>query len=140
MDRLVSLGVLIPAEYSQYASPIVPALKKNGELRLCADFSVTINKQLEVEKYPLPTVNELFSKLNGGVQFSKIDLSMAYNQLKLNEQSQNLTVINTHRGLFKFTRLVFGLSSAPAIFQRAIEGVLSGLEGVVCFLDDEYVI
>lgn len=136
LDRLVDLGVLKPVEYSEYASPVVPALKKDGGLRLCADYSVTINKQLLVDKYPLPTVKELFSKLNGGVQFSKIDLSMAYNQFRLNEASQNLTVINTHRGLFKFTRLVFGLSSAPAIFQRAMECVLAGLEGVVFFLDD----
>lgn len=136
LDRLIQLGILKPTQHSEYASPIVPVLKKDGGLRLCADYSVTLNKQLIVDKYPLPTINELFSKLNGGVQFSKIDLSMAYNQFQLSESSQTLTTINTHRGLYKFTRLVFGLSSAPAIFQRAIECVFSGLEGVVCFLDD----
>lgn len=136
LDRLVGLGILQPVDHSDYASPIVPALKKDGGIRICADFSVTINKQLVIDKYPLPTVEELFSRLHGGVQFSKLDLSMAYNQFLLSESSQDLTCINTHRGLFKFTRLVFGLSSAPAIFQRAMECLLAGLEGTVFFLDD----
>lgn len=138
LDRLIELGILKPVEHSEYASPIVPVLRKDGGIRICADYSVTINKQLIIDKYPLPTVNDLFSKLHGGVQFSKIDMSRAYNQFLLNDkdESQNMTCINTHRGLFVFTRLVFGLSSAPAIFQRAIENLLAGLEGVITFLDD----
>ncbi|CAK1590402.1 unnamed protein product [Parnassius mnemosyne] len=136
ITRLVDLGVLKPVSHSEYASPIVPVLKNNGSVRLCADYSVTINKQLLIEQYPLPTVHELFSRLYGGQQFSKIDLSMAYNQFLLDEESQPVTCINTHRGLFNYTRLVFGLSSAPSIFQRAMETTLSGLDGVLCLLDD----
>ncbi|KAJ8710409.1 hypothetical protein PYW07_009775 [Mythimna separata] len=136
ITRLVDLGVLKPVSHSDYASPIVPVLKHNGSVRLCADYSVTINKQLLIEQYPLPSVHELFSRLYGGHQFSKIDLSMAYNQFQLDEDSQPLTCINTHRGLFNYTRLVFGLSSAPSIFQRAMETLLSGLDGVLCLLDD----
>ncbi|XP_022829117.1 uncharacterized protein K02A2.6-like isoform X2 [Spodoptera litura] len=136
LDRLLSLGILQPVEHSEYASPVVPVLKKNGSIRLCADYSVTINKQLIIDQYPLPTVNDLLAKLHGGVQFSKIDLSMAYNQFILNKESQKLTCVNTHRGLFNFTRLVFGLSSAPAIFQRAMECLLSGIDGIIFLLDD----
>lgn len=136
IERLLDLGVLKPVQHSDYASPIVPVLKRDGSVRLCADYSVTINKQLVIEQYPLPTIHELFSKLHGGQQFSKIDLSMAYNQFLIDDESQNITCINTHRGLFKYTRLVFGLSSAPSIFQRAMETVLSGIDGVLCLLDD----
>lgn len=136
IDRLVDLGILEPVEYSEYASPIVPILKKDGSVRLCVDFSISINKQLLIEKYPLPTINELFSKIHGAQLFSKLDLSMAYNQFLLDDESKNLTSINTSRGLYRFTRLVFGLASAPSIFQRAIEGVLAGLDGVLCLLDD----
>ncbi|KAL0872183.1 hypothetical protein ABMA27_004590 [Loxostege sticticalis] len=121
IDRLVQLGVLKPVDHSDFASPIVPVLKRNGTVRLCADYSVSINKFLVVEQYPLPTIHELFSKLYGGEQFSKIDLSMAYNQFILDEDSQAITCINTHRGLFKYTRMVFGLSSAPSIRLNGIK-------------------
>ena len=136
LDRLVRDGILKPVEYSAYASPVVPVLKRDGTIRLCADYSVTINKQLLVDQYPLPTAHELFSKLHGGQQFSKLDLSQAYAQCVLDEESQNYTCINTHKGLFKYTRLSFGLASAPAIFQRVMECVLSGMQGVLCMLDD----
>lgn len=136
IDRLINLQILKPVDQSEYASPIVPVLKRDGSVRLCVDYSVSINKQLVIDQYPLPTVNELFAKLYGGQQFTKLDLSMAYNQLVLDEESQKYTCINTHRGLFAYTRLVFGLSSAPAIFQRVMEGLLAGIGGVLCLLDD----
>nr|XP_037868978.1 uncharacterized protein K02A2.6-like [Bombyx mori] len=136
INRLVGLGVLRPVEHSDYASPIVPVLKRDGSVRICADYSVTINKQLVVEQYPLPTVNELFSKLYGGQKFTKLDLSMAYGQFCLDEESQKLTCINTHKGIFAYTRLVFGLASGPSIFQRAMDTVLAGLDGTLCLLDD----
>ncbi|KAJ0169591.1 hypothetical protein K1T71_014776 [Dendrolimus kikuchii] len=136
IDRLIQLGILKPVSYAEYASPIVPVLKRNGSIRLCADYSGTINKQLKVDQYPLPTAQELFAKLHGGRLYSKLDLSQAYSQLELDDESQRYTCINTHRGLFKFTRLVFGLACAPAIFQRTMECVLSGIDGVLCMLDD----
>lgn len=136
IDRLVGLGVLRPVEHAEYASPIVPILKRDGSVRMCVDYSVSINKQLVVDQYPLPTITELFSKLCGGQQFTKLDLSMAYNQFCLDDESQKYTCINTHRGLFAYTRLVFGLTSAPAIFQRAMENLLAGIAGVLVLLDD----
>lgn len=136
LDRLVQLGILEPVSSSDYASPIVPVLKNNGDIRICADYSVTLNKQLVVDKYPLPRIEELFSKLHGGKKITKLDLSQAYNQLKLTHDSQMLTCVNTHRGLFKFTRLIFGLASSAAIFQKTLEIVLCGLDRVLVFQDD----
>lgn len=136
IGRLVKEGVLQPIDKSDFASPTVPVLKHNGDIRLCADFSVTLNKLLQIEKYPLPRTEELFAKLHGGQQFSQLDLSNAYLQLCLDEDSQILTTINTHKGLFKFTRLVFGLANAPAIFQKTMETLLQGIDGVLCLLDD----
>lgn len=136
IDRLVNLGILIPVSYSEYATPIVPVLKENGKLKIAGDFSCTLNKDLKVDKYPLPRIEEVFSKIGGGESYSKIDLSNAYNQFKLSKSSQKLTTINTHKGLFAYTRLVYGLANAPAIFQKAMETLLSGLEGVSVWLDD----
>lgn len=136
IDRLEKVGIIKPVTFSDYASPIVPVLRHDGNIRLCADYSATLNKQLVIEKYPLPRIDELFTKLHGGQQFTKLDLSSAYNQLRLDNESQKLTCINTHKGLYVYTRLVFGLSSAPAIFQRTLESILAGIDGVLQFLDD----
>lgn len=135
LDRLVRVGILEPVSYSKYASPIVAVLKKNNDVRICGDYSSTINKDLLIDSYPLPTINELCASLNGCRYFSKIDLSNSYNQFLLDEKSQEYTCINTHKGLFKYTRLVFGLANAPALFQRAMVQLLR-MEGVEVFLDD----
>ncbi|XP_052749157.1 uncharacterized protein K02A2.6-like [Galleria mellonella] len=136
LDRLVRIGILKPVSYSKYASPIVAVLKKNNEVRICGDYSGTINKILKVDSYPLPKLNELCASLHGCRYFSKLDLSQSYNQFLLDDQSQEYTCINTHKGLFVYTRLVFGLANAPALFQRAMVQLLNGIDGVVCFLDD----
>jgi hypothetical protein len=134
--RLVDKGILIPITHSEYATPIVPVRKANGSVRICADYSLTINNDAYIEKYPLPRIEEVFAKLSGGQHFSKLDCSQAYNQFPLSKESQRLTTINTTKGLFMYSRLVFGYSGAPAIFQRALESVLAGIEGVAVFLDD----
>ena len=107
-----------------------------SRVRICGDFSVTVNPVSKLDKYPIPKVNDLFAKLGKGKYFSKLDLSHAYQQLPLEESSKKYVVVNTHKGLFQFTRLPFGISSAPGIFQRVIETLLQGIEGVVVYIDD----
>lgn len=80
-----------------------------------------MNKGLLIETYPLPRVDDLFANLSGGKSFSKLDLSQAYFQLPLAEDSKKFVTINTHKGLFVYNRLPFGVSSAPSIFQRTME-------------------
>lgn len=86
--------------------------------------------------YPILKIEDLFAKLSGDVLFSKIDLSQAYQRLKLDEESKQFTVINTLWGLFCFNHLPFGISSAPGIFQRAMDSLLSGIPGVIVYIDD----
>ncbi|KAF2884700.1 hypothetical protein ILUMI_21497 [Ignelater luminosus] len=87
-------------------------------------------------KYPLPRPEELFSKLNNGESFTKIDLSNAYNQIELEEESTRLLTWNTHKGLYKLNRLPCGITPASAIFQRTLESTLQGLKGCANFLDN----
>ena len=100
LQRLVSEGILKPIQYADWAAPIVPVLKKNESVRVCGDFKVTINKVARVDRYPIPQVEDLLSKLAGGQHFSKLDISQAYQQLKLAESSRQYVVINMHKGLF----------------------------------------
>ena len=111
-------------------------LKPSGDIRLCGDYKVTINRATKVDTYPIPRVEELFNKLTGGKIYSKLDLSNAYQQLTLDEDSQKLTTVNTPKGLYKYTRLPYGVSSAPGIFQRTLETLLQGIRKTAVYLDD----
>lgn len=135
LDAMLRAGVVEPVESADWATPLVPVRKADGGLRICADYKVTLNPVLLIDRYPLPRIDDLLVKLNGAKVLSKIDLSQAYNQIELDDP-HNLTVINTHRGLLKYKRLVFGLSSSPGIFQRIMSNLLNDIPNVQVFLDD----
>ena len=79
---------------------------------MCGDYKLTANKVIKLDTYPIPKPEDLFSSL-----------------------AKDLTVINTHRRLFRYNRLCFGISSAPDIFQRSMEQLMQGLPGTLCYLD-----
>lgn len=136
LERLQTLGIIQPIQFSDWAAPIVPVLKDDGRVRICGDYKVTVNRAAKVDKYPIPRIDELFTSLSGGKTFSKLDLSHAYLQVTLDEESREYVTINTHKGLFKYKRLPFGVSSAPSIFQRVMENLLQGIPGVCIYIDD----
>ena len=119
-----------------FAHSIVVVRKAGGKVRICGDFKFTINPVLKTDIYPLSLTEELFQLLNGGSMFSKIDLADAYLQIELEEESKKLVVVNTHKGLYQYQRLPFGLSCAPDLFQKIIDQTIADLPGVVCYLDD----
>ena len=91
---------------------------------------------MKLDQYPIPKIEDPFATLSKGKSFTKLDLSQAYQQLPLEEESKQFVVINTTKGLFRYNRLPFGISSAPGIFQRVIENVLKDIPGVVAYIDD----
>lgn len=135
LDGMLRDGVIEPVDCSDWASPLVPVTKADGTLRICADYKATLNPALLIDRYPLPKIEDVLVGLNGAQYFSKIDLSRAYNQVELDD-SKKYTVINTHRGLFQYNRLVYGLSSSVGIFQRIMTNLLGNLPNVQVFLDD----
>ena len=100
LEHLESYGILEKVDYSEWAAPIVAVPKKDGKVRICGDYKFTVNQALEVDQYPLPKPGELFASLAGGKIFSKLDLSQAYQQLLLDEESRKYVTIITHRGLY----------------------------------------
>ena len=136
LDRLECEGILKKVDHSVWAAPIVVVPKKDGRFRICGDYKVTVNRSLDIDQYPLPKPADLFATLAGGQMFTKLDLTQAYQQLLLDENSQQYTTINTHQGLYQYTRLPFGISSAPAIFQKTMDVILQGIPHVCCYIDD----
>lgn len=94
----------------------MPVLKKDWSLRICGGFKTAINAACLTEQYPLPKIEDIFASLRGGSLFTALDLKDTYHKLPLDEESEKPTVINTHKGLFYYNRLPFGIASAPAIF------------------------
>ena len=136
LEQDVRAGILVPVQNSQWAAPLVPVLKKSGEVRVCANFKLTANRAVKLDQYPLPLVEDIFAQLSGGVVFSKIDLAQAYNQIPIHKDSRDILTISTAKGPMSYARLPFGVSAGPGIFQREIEKVLSGMPSVAVYLDD----
>lgn len=136
IDRLIAEGVLAQVENSDWGTPIVPILKKNGKLRVCVDYKSTINPYLKDVKCTVPNIEDIFAALSGGVYFSKLDLRNAYNQIEVDEPSQSLLAWSTHRGVFACKRMSFGAKTACAIFQSIVSKVLQGVPNCVAFFDD----
>ena len=78
IQNQVSEGELEPVDLSEWAAPIVVVTKKDGGIRICADFKMTVNPHLYIQTYPLPTPDEVFSTLANGESFTKLDLACAH--------------------------------------------------------------
>ena len=128
LDRLERGGILQSVQFSEWAAPVVPVVKRGG-IRVCGDYKLTVNPASSVDPYPLPRINELLASTARAKIFSKLDLS--YLQLELEEDSKPLTTISTHKELYKF-----GLSFAPAVFQRTIEGILGDIPKMLVYIDN----
>ncbi|XP_003367099.1 putative integrase core domain protein, partial [Trichinella spiralis] len=89
-----------------------------------------------VDSYPIPRPEDLYQALRGGKTFTKLDLSEAYLQVELDEESKKILVINTHKGLYHYNRLPFSVASAPAIFQKVMVTMLAGIPNVAAYSDD----
>ena len=131
-------GIIEPVQMSDWAASIVPMLKRDGSVRICGDYKLTVNQAAKLDPYPLPRIEDLFSRLSAGKRFTKLDIAQTYQQIPLDENSRNSVSINTHKGLFRYNRLPFGVHSAPAIFQRAMEGLLRDIPSTVTvvYIDD----
>ncbi|UYV70913.1 K02A2.6-like [Cordylochernes scorpioides] len=139
LDRLEQSQIIEKVNASDWSTPLVTVIKSNGELRLCGYFKNTLNNCIEDEKYPLPTIETMLGNLGGNKIFTKLDLSSAYHQIEMDEASKNLLVVSTHRGLYRYNRLPFGISPASAIFQRCMDSLFHDVPNMVIYLDDIFI-
>lgn len=111
------------------------ANKANGSIRLCVDLR-RVNQAVIRERHPMPIIDDVLAKIGKGKIWSILDVKDAFFLLELEEESRDIVTFITHRGLYRFKRLPFGLVSAPETFQRTMDEVLADCEGTYWYLDD----
>ena len=119
-------SVIKPSE-SPWESPVVLVRKRDGSLRFCVDYR-QLNSVTKPDLFPLPRINDLLDQLGKSKYFSILDLKSGYWQIKVHADSQEKTAFITHKGLYEFRVMPFGVTNAPAVFQRLMQRVLAGLQ------------
>ncbi|XP_055633382.1 uncharacterized protein K02A2.6-like [Toxorhynchites rutilus septentrionalis] len=120
---------------AEWISPMVVVPKGKDDIRLCINMRHP-NKAIQREHFPLPIIETFLNKLRGATYFSKLDITSAYHHVELHPDSRSITTFMTDRGLMRFKRLMFGRNCAPEIFQRIMTQMLTGIEGVIVYIDD----
>ena len=110
--------------------------KEDGSIRICGDFKVSVNQVLLDIPYPLPDTEDIFATLGSGTVFSKSGLSNANQQMELSMNSPQYLTVNTHKGLFVYQCLTYGIVCAPALFQSTMDQILQGMDNLRCRIDD----
>ena len=139
VEKLLGIGAISEADPGAcpYASRTVIAPKKDGSMRMCVDYR-DLNAQTEKDSFPLPRIDQVWPTLSRAKYFASLDLLMGYHQVEMDPKDRAKTAFLTHRGLYVYNVMPFGLCNAPATFQRLMEKILGGHigRGVLVYLDD----
>jgi len=134
IERLRKLNIIQPSE-SARAAPIVVALKRNGQFRLCVDYKC-LNDQTVRDAHPLPRVEDLSRAVASKPYLAALDMTMGYHQAPVNADTRPLLAFTTAFGLYEYTRLPFGVTNGPPYFQRVIADLFRDQAHVQTYLDD----
>lgn len=141
VKTLLDNDIVSPSN-SPYNSPLWVVPKKpdslgNKRWRMVIDFRA-LNEKTIGDAYPLPNITEILDQLGSAKYFSVFDLASGFHQIPMHESDAQKTAFTTPYGHYHFKRMPFGLKNAPATFQRLMDQVLSGLQGIELFvyLDD----
>ncbi|XP_036142126.1 uncharacterized protein LOC118645358 [Monomorium pharaonis] len=137
VNQLIDRDVIIPST-SPYNSPIWIVPKKpdssgNKRWRMVIDYR-KLNEKTIGDAYPLPNICDILDQLGGSKYFSVLDLASGFHQIPMDPMDAHKTAFSTPHGHYQFARMPFGLKNAPATFQRLMDQVLSGLQGIELFV------
>ena len=140
LDSMVKAQIITPVtDPTPWISSMVVVPKKSGALRICLD-PKELNKAIQREHYPLPTIEDVATRLYGAKVFTVLDVRSGFWHVVLDEPSSFLTTFHTPFGRYRWNRMPFGICSAPEVFQRRMHEVIEGLAGVEVIADDFVVV
>lgn len=129
LDRLEKLGILERVTFAEWATPIVPMVKSNGkDIRICGDYKVTVNKHIMPEQHPMPHIEEILASMKNAQYFAKFDIREAYLHMMTNQHTQ--------QRLYRVKRLLYGVTIAPALWQKTMDDLFRSIPGTRVFYDD----
>ena len=123
IDRMATERIIEPCHNPKgFNSPVFAVRKKNGMIRVVANFKRTLNKVLvDLDPYPMPKIDQLFHKIGEGKKyFATLDLRLGYWLIEIDERDRHKTAFTWRDRCYQYTRLAFGLTSAGQIFSRCI--------------------
>ena len=134
LEKLVDLGIAYRGK-SEWSSPLLVTTKPCGGWRVCGDYR-RLNAMTTDDRYPVRTLQDFTSELQGKKYFSKVDLMKGYHQIPVADDDIKKTAVITPFGLFIFPRTPFGLKNAGQDFQRLMDEILGDLPRVYVYIDD----
>ncbi len=137
LSKLIEANIIFPVKHSSWVANLVPVRKKNGEIRLCVDFR-DLNQASLKDHHPLPSMEQILSKVSGSRRFSFLHGFSGYNQVLVKEYDRHKTTFTTKWGTYAYYKMPFGLTNAGATFQKAMEMAFKKLidKFVLVYLDD----
>lgn len=138
LEKMESNEVICPAQDAKWISPLVPALKRNGDVRICTDFR-KLNEAIVRSPFQIPTFEELITEIENAKFFSLLDARSGYHQIQMSQNSQQYLSFSTPFGNYTYKRMPFGICSAPEIYSRLMCDLTQDLPGVLCYFDDTLV-
>ena len=140
LTQLTKQEIIQPVtEPTAWINSMVVVPKKNVSLRICLD-PMDLNKAIQRHHYPLPTIEDITTRLHGAKVFTIVDVKNGFWHVALDEQSSYLTTFHTPFGRYRWNRMPFGICSAPQIFQRKMHEIIEGLQGVEVVADNFLVV
>ena len=120
---------------SDWSSPCILVPKPDGTYRMCTDYR-KVNSATKTDSFPIPRIDDCIDKIGRSKYVTKFDLLKGFWQIPLTDRAKEISAFVTPDGLFQYKVMPFGMKNSPATFQRLINNLIAGMDGIGAYIDD----